>query len=115
MQFTAQYSPTALFIRTDFSLANIGSVELEEQSDSRRTTTSIAFRSPAGRRVIHTVRQQGQFLSLPPKNTSEDVNVFRWPLGYTCPGCPNSHKEIGERLVKAFVNAVKLCGGGEPF
>jgi hypothetical protein len=73
------------------------------------------FRSPKGRLVIHKSDQQGKFLSIPKSSTSEDLNVFRLQIGSVCLGCANSYKDIGDRMVKAFVHAVKLCGGGEPF
>ena len=115
VRFTSQYSPVSLFIQTDFSLTNIGSVELEEASDQRWRHTSVVFRSPGGRQVIHTVKQQGKFLSVPESSTAQDLNVFRWRLGSVCSGCANTYKDIGDRITKAFTHAVKLCGGGEPF
>src|SRR5262245_44133380 len=69
------------FIQTDFSLKNVGSVELEETADQRWLSTSIVFRSQRGREVIHRSERQGQFLSQAPNNKSEDLNVFRFWVG----------------------------------
>jgi hypothetical protein len=113
VRFTAQYSPVPLFIQTDFSLTDIGSVELEEASDRQWFSTSVVFRSPRGREVIHTPNEQGKFLSIPKSSTSEDLNVFRWRVGSVCAGCANSFKDIGDKIVKAFRQAVELCGGGD--
>jgi len=115
VRFTAQSSPFPLFIQTDFSLTNIGSVELEEATDQLWRSTSVVFRSPGGRQMIHTVKQMGELFRRPGYSTSEDLNVFRWRLGSVCLGCSNTFKDIGERINKAFTHAVKLCGGGEPF
>lgn len=99
-----------LLSRGAFQLNAISAVEvIEEPAGPLWTATYLAFRSknPRAIRAMDVLdRAEGY------------RNSYRWWIGSVRSGTPNTYRETADRMAKAFVHVVSLCGGNlaaEPF